>query len=353
MSETNPVIRTEQAYRPSWIDHFNNWVQKLPVRSLLFFVVAGFMLVVVQVLFLALDGGLQTTLLPIIIFNGFFVPFLMGLIYLLDRQAVAALDALRPALDTAGEQFQQYRYLLSHMPARAPLFAGVALVVVVILMERLGTVPAAYATLDGLPRFAVIFQIVDKGSAFLFGTFIYHTVRQLRLIHTIHLHHTRINLFELAPLQSFSRVTAITAVGLVTGVYGWLLLNPELLTGPADPLIFLFVGLMTILAVAVFVLPLLSVHTRLETEKKRQLAEIDRHFERLFSEFNQGLLDRDDPLIESLNGTIASLEIQRSRIAAVPTWPWRPETAQFTLTAITVPLVLSLLPFFLELLLSR
>jgi hypothetical protein len=231
------------------------------------------------------------------------------------------------------------------MPERAAMLAGLAMVVFVILMERLGTVPVVYGTLDRLPLFAVVFQIVDKGSAFL-----YHTVRQLRLIHTIHRHHTRINLFRLEPVQSFSRVTATTAVGLVASVYGWLLLNPELLT---DPLIFGFVGVITILAVAVFVLPLLSMHRMMETDKKRRLAEIDRHFESVFSQFNQGLREDDYAVIERLNGTIASLDIQRSRIAATPTWPWMPETAQFTFTTITIPLLLSLLPFFIEQALNR
>lgn len=350
MSEMSPMVREEGHYRPSWIDRFNSRVQKLPVRTWLFFVGAGLILVVVQLLFLAVDGGLQAALLPVVVFNSFFVPFLVGLIYLLDEQAVTALDLMRPALDTAEDAFEQYRYMLSHMPARATLLAGMALVVVVLVMEWQGPVPAVYDALDGLPLFAIVFQMVDKGSAFLFGAFIYHTIRQLRLIHTINLHHTRINLFDLEPLQSFSRVTALTAVGLVAGVYGWLLINPELLT---DPLIFVFVILITLLAVAVFVLPLLSVHRRMEMEKKGRLAELDQQFEIVFSAFNQGLRDDDYATVERLNGTIASLDIQRSRIAAIPTWPWRPETAQFTLTAITVPLILSLLPFFIEQALSR
>ena len=106
MSKMAPMIQKERPYRPIWIDRFNSRVQALPVRAPIFFVVAGFVLVGVQLLFLGLDGGLQMTLLPVIIFNGFFAPYLMGLIYLLDRQAVTALHAMRTALTMAAGEFE-------------------------------------------------------------------------------------------------------------------------------------------------------------------------------------------------------------------------------------------------------
>ena len=74
-----------------------------------------------------------------------------------------------------------------------------------------------------------------------------------------------------------------------------------------------------------------------------QLHEIDLFFESVFSEFNRRIQDDDYAATERLNGTIASLEIQRKRIAAIPTWPWRPETARFALGAIALPLILTIL----------
>jgi hypothetical protein len=43
---------------------------------------------------------------------------------------------------------------------------------------------------------------------------------------------------------------------------------------------------------------------------------------------------------------IASLDIQYRRINAIPTWPWRPETARIALTAIALPLMLMILQYF-------
>ena len=76
--------------------------------------------------------------------------------------------------------------------------------------------------------------------------------------------------------------------------------------------------------------------------------EIDLEFEELFTKFNQGLQDNNYEAVEPLNMLISSLDIQRKRISAIPTWPWKPETAQFALTAIAIPLVLAVLQFLVK-----
>lgn len=336
----------EQPYKPSWIDDFNNWVKKLSIPAWIFYVVFGFVLIVVQMLFLWLEDDLgQVELVPVIIFNGLFTPFLLGLIYLLDNQSITALNSMKPVLDLTDSVFDQYEYKLSNMPFARPLIAGLTVLVIVILMERLWTVPVRYAALERLPVFAFVFHVTDKSSAFLFGVFIYHTIRQLRLVNTINSNHIRINLFNLGPLQAFSRLTASTAVGLVVGVYGWMLINPELLT---DPGIFGFAVIITILAVSVFVWPLYGVHRRMEVAKEKELHEIDLRFEAILSKFNQRFREENYANIETLNGTISSLEIQHRRVKAISTWPWRTETARFALTAIALPLGLAIIQFLIE-----
>lgn len=346
MAKSTTAMDKERPFNPSWVDRFNNWVKRLPIRAGIFFSVIGSGLVLVQILPLWLEGGLQDTeLLPVVIFNGLFAPFLLGLICVLDNQAVTALNSMRPVLDTTDSELEQYQYMLSNMPSRASLVAGLTILVLAILMERLWIAPVRYAALGQLPVFTVVFQIVDKSSAFLFGVFIYHTIRQLRLVSAINRKPIRISLYNLAPLQAFSRLTASTAVGLVVGVYAWMLINPDLLR---DPIAFGFMGSITILAVAVFVWPLLGVHRRLETEKERMLHALDSDFEAVFSEFNEAFRADDYSVIERLNGTIASLDVQRNRIEAIPTWPWRPETAQFVFAAIALPVVLAVLQFLVE-----
>jgi hypothetical protein len=68
----------------------------------------------------------------------------------------------------------------------------------------------------------------------------------------------------------------------------------------------------------------------------------------VYLKFNNCLRNEDYSAIELLNGTIGSLEIQRKYVKAIPTWPWKPETVQFVLTAIALPLVLAILRFLIE-----
>jgi hypothetical protein len=302
-------------------------------------------------LFLWLDGGLQfDVLLPVIIFNAFAIPNALALVHLLDHQAVTALDSMRPTLAITEPEFDDLRYRLSTMPSGPTFIVGLILVLLLILTERLGAVPVRYAALDHLPIFRVVYHVIDKSIPFVFGPFVYHSIAQLRLVNTIYSNHTRINLFDLKPLYAFSRVTATTAVGLAVSVYGWMALNPELLSDPvglAGTVVF------TILAVAVFVWPLAGAHRLMEAEKERMLHDLDLQFGAVFALFNQRIHDGDFSAMESLNGTIASLEIEHRKIRTIPTWPWRPETLRSVLGVLALPPVLSAIQLVVERVLNR
>jgi len=335
----------ERPYKPSWIDLFIQWVEKLPINIWLFNLLLGALLILVHAVFLWIDDGLFTEeMFPIIIFNSLAIPYLFVLIYLLDKQAVSGLKAMRPALDLSQEEYLEYEYKLCTMPFLAPLLAGTVITLMTILLPSITVAPARYAVLEQLPTFNVVFHILDKSSAFLFGVLVYHTIRQLRLVNAININHVNINLFELVPVQAFSRLTGSTAIGLLVFVYPWMIINPELLF---DPILFANVVVYTLVAIFVFVFPLWGVHRIIDQEKRRVLQEINLRFEAVLSEFNQFIDAGDLVASEALNGTINSLEIQTRRISAIPTWPWRSETARLILTAIALPVVLMVLQYFI------
>jgi hypothetical protein len=336
----------ERLYAPSWVDRIHDWTEKRSAHAPVDYLTIGLVLTLVQSIFLWLERGPDAAaLLPVVLFNAFIIPILLALLGFLDGQAVVALDAIRPMLDVAEDAIEVYRFKLANMPARWASAWGLGMLGVVILMEQVWITPDRYATLAGLPVFAVLFQVVDKAAAILYGMFIYHTIRQLRLVNAIHAWDVRINLFNLRPLQAFSRLTGATAVGLVAGVYGWMLINPELL---ADPVSIGIVALITAAAASAFVLPLVGVHRRIAAEKERSLRDLDRDFEDVSSKFIVHIRTGDFEAAEAMNGAMAGLEIHRGRIEALPTWPWRPETAQFSLTTIALPLALAIIRFLVE-----
>lgn len=335
----------EPPYKPSWIDLFNRWVEELPVNVWVFHLFFGIMLILIQLLFLWVDDGLHAgELLPIIIFNGLATPFLLALIYQLDKQALAALNSMHPALEVTAPEFRDYQYKLSTMPLLAPLVAGLVLMISTILTPLVAVSPVRYAALEQMPVFSVVFHIIDKSSAFLFGVVLYHIIRQLRMVNFINSNHVRVNLFHLGPLQAFSRLTASTAIAMLVFVYTWMLINPELL---ADPVLIGYVTIFSLIAISIFVWPLWGVHKVIDSEKNKALHEISLRFEAVLSKFNQSMDDEDYAATDKLHGTISSLEIQHKRIRAVSTWPWRSETARLGLTAIALPLMLMIIQYFI------
>jgi hypothetical protein len=335
-----------ETFKPSWIDCFEDWVGRLPLRPWIFYAVFGITLILVQILFLWLDGGSYTSgLLPVIVFNGLAVPYLLALLRLLDNQALSALENMKSVLDLSQEEFETYKFRIANMPFVAPLLAGLAMTVFVILLPLVASEPLRYAALDQLSFFTIVYQIIDLSSAFLFGVVLYHTIRQLRLVYAINSSYIQVNIFQLRPVQAFSRLTASTAMGLVIFFYGWIFLNPELL---ADPAILVVSSLFTALAVLIFVWPLWGLHSLMVSEKEQALQEIEQQFEVLFNKFNHYVMTEDYDAMQELGSVIMSLEIQHNKVNAMPTWPWRSETARIVLTAVALPVLLMIVQFFVQ-----
>jgi hypothetical protein len=345
MAEAPAETRSRsRPYRESWVDLFIDWVSDLKISAWLFYLLFGLGLILVQVLFSWLDGGIQPGgLIAVIIFNAMAVPYLLALINLLDQQANTALKTISPVLDRTENDLKLYAFRLSNMPFTAPLIAGGLMTILVLLTPLVAAEPESYAALQQMPVFKIIFHVIDKASAFLFGVFLYHTIRQLRLVDDINSHLRVVNLSRIRPLQAFSRLTASTAIGLLIFVYPWIFINPEIL---ANPVSIGYIIVFSLIAAIVFAWPLWNIHRVIENEKKETLQSIDARLEIVFSQFNQRFDQDDYGDAERLNGIITSLEIQRKHINAVPTWPWRSETARLMLTAIALPLMLMMIQYF-------
>jgi hypothetical protein len=85
------------------------------------------------------------------------------------------------------------------------------------------------------------------------GVFIYHTVRQLVIIHRIYTQDTQIDFYRLTPLYAFSHHTQRTAIGILLFVYlDFLAADPGL---RLHPLNLAAGGTLTLLALVAFVGP--------------------------------------------------------------------------------------------------
>jgi hypothetical protein len=97
------------------------------------------------------------------------------------------------------------------------------------------------------------------------------------------------------------------------------------------------------LAFALFLWPLWGTHRLLLREKGRQLAEIDGRIADAIAALHGSVEGNDPTRLAVADTTLRGLETARRLVGRVSTWPWRPETPRLLITAILLPIGLSLL----------
>ncbi len=275
----------------------------------------------------------------------FQTPYFLALMRYLDGVAEAALRNFRPALNVSEAEYAELSYRLTTAPARPTLLGSLAGVTVAILilpampylLRLLGwsTLPLALVIAYGL-------LFLTLGVA---GALVYHTMQKLRLVSHIYATQALVNLFDLRPLYAFSGLTSKTAVGLIIFNYLWFATAPDLLSQPLGIGFGIFYA---VVAVVTFVWPLLGIHRRLVEEKQRLLRECSKRLEATIAELH-GRVDAGElHSMDELHDTMAVLEIERSALTRIPTWPWQPETLRGLIIALLLPVVVLLLQFVLQ-----
>jgi hypothetical protein len=333
----NAVPRTQgkvQGYAPSWVDRFTGWVDRLPGPSWLFYLVFGLALGFTFTVVQWREGSYPVgTFRPFHIFFAGQIAYLLALMPFLDKSAVKALEAFRPALNVSQAEYAELRYRLTTLPARPTLLASLAGAASAIPQLAFGFLNFfGIATSPVSTVFAWAAAVVMECVA---GALVYHTIHQLRLVSRIYTKLAAVDLFELGPLYAFSGLTARTALGLIVWAYGWFSTTPELLSEPIGILYGLSYGA---LAAATFAWPLLGIHRRLGHEKQRLLGEGSQRLKATIAELHRRVDAGELRGMDDMNKAIASLEIEQHIISKIPTWPWQPETARLLATALLLPL---------------
>ncbi len=341
-----------QAYPPSWVDRLTDWVAQLPGPSWGYYAGLGLALLLVQALVLWIEGPFPVgTFFPVQLFMAGLVGYFLALFQYLDNRAAAALTTLRPALKGAEQEYGRLRYQLTMLPARPTLLASVVTLSIATVLDNL---PGAQSSFEALvadsPISAALAYFIYLVTWLFFGTLMYRTTRQMRLISRIYTRHTRINLFRMGPLYAFSGLTALMAVGLTIPPYGWLAINPHFLYDVTVIGIYLVI---TALAVATFAWPLLGIHRLLVKEKERLLEESSRRLEATIADLHQRVDSGKLDGMMDLNMAIAALEMEQSALNRIPTWPWQPETVRLLVTALLLPLGLWIVQVVLQVVMGQ
>ncbi|MFQ5854515.1 MAG: hypothetical protein ACE5LU_02565 [Anaerolineae bacterium] len=338
-----------QPYPPSWVNRFTGWVNRLPVPSWLPYL--GLWLVS----FLLLNGlkwlDRSQALGTIGIRHGARVLhpiYFLAMMHYLNVAAGAALRTFRPVLTVSEAEYKRLHYRLTTLPAQGALLAsgiGAALAGLTILIDPTPLNPE-YATSRPMALFdAAIFVV----SLAILGILIYHTIHQFTTVNRIHAAATHIDLFHPDPLYAFSGLTARTVVGyILIADFTYMFLREEA-THPATIGVF---ATMVLLAVAVFVLPLLGMHRRMLEEKERLRDETSRRMKAAIAELHRRVDTGDFDNMTELFRTMTSLEIERDVWLRIPTWPWEPGTVRGLISALLLPVMVWLIQRVLDSLLG-
>ena len=341
MSETSSA-----PYTPSWVDRLTAWIDKLPGKSWMYYVGSGIALFLVMTMVSWIEASSSFgSYFAIQLFFSVFLPFCIGFIFYLDDMATRSLKEFQPVLETDDFEYELLQYRLTTLPPRPALISGLILLTFMVMVDIFLGLPSAIDVMREAPISFVLLYVVYKTSTFVFGTLIYHTIHQLRWVNRIYTHYSQIDLFDLGPLHSLSKLTALTAGGIILVMYLYFAVNP----GTFSDFRAVAIGMIFVLiAVFTFIWPLRGAHGLIKKEKERLLHEGSARFKALSIELHRRIETNDLKDVGQINAAMAGLETERIAIKRISTWPWQPETLRTLVTTILAPIGIWLLQYVLS-----
>ncbi len=324
-------------YSPGWNDRLFRSIEKLPGPSWIYYLVAWLVLLTIETLIKWRDHAYPVgTIFPFhLVFTALGI-YAVAFMHYLDRVAARAMHAYRVVFKGSDAEYNNLLYQLTHLPFWSALLASLAGVGLAFVLAA--TSPGSIATLKLAT--SPLSQAVDS-LLFLFqwwawGAFIYHTVRQLRLVSRIFTHFTHLDLFNQGPLYVFSGLAARTAFGLVFLNFAVDATTPGSLSQPGSFGLTLFLVSM---ALVTFFWPLMGVHRVLQEEKVRFLGEAARRFMATLVELHHRVDMEQLSGMDEINNTLSSLAQEEKKIASIPTWPWQPDQLRLLVSTILLPII--------------
>ena len=351
--EEVPITRASPAvdapYAPSWLDRLIAWIEARPGPTALAYAALAVIGVGLSLAIAATIGTLDAAELAAMGSWGLFLPLTVWAVHHLALVAGSSFDAFEPLLgDSVGpEDRARLRYELTVIPARPAL--GL-LAFSAVFTPIYWVIDPEGSAITGMPPFALGLRFMSE---VFFGAlvliFLWQSLRQLAGVTRIHRRATLVDLFRPAPLYAFSQLTARAAILLA-----FAFIVPSAVAAfqaqgaGADALFIGYASVGVIAAAVVFVVPLLGMQRRIAAEKHRLQAEVGIRIESTIEAIH-GAIDRRD-LVDAgaMQGALGVLVTERDLVDRLPTLPWRPGTLGAVITAIVVPLGLSIASRLLE-----
>jgi len=322
-------------YRAAWTDRLIDWLERLPVPF--WPLIAG--LLAFGILFVhATEWAFGELALGQFDFLRATYPcYPIGVLALIAAQrriARRSLDRFRPAsgFDAAGLAAAERE--ITYQPATLvvwfTLFFGLLGMAIELSLpraaERMAEVPIAFG--------------IDLSIAFIgymmMGPWLVSVVRLLRTVNRLHREAPTVDLLNPDPVRAFSSATAFVGFGFAGILTFSGLTDPNTFSSQAG---LLLVAITALVAVASFLIPLWGMHARLQAERARMLGQIGRRLDTTLDRL-YALVDENRSGATELRDRMLALTAARDLVLNQSSWPWRPETLRWLISALVIPIAI-------------
>jgi hypothetical protein len=334
--------RTERPYRASWLDAVTDLVRRIPIPFGFVYLAIGLVIALGRSILGWVDGSYPAgTFFRVHVLDGLNPLYLFAAIHYLDNMAHRALADFRPILRGGETEYADLRYRLTTMPAVPALILGIlgTALGAIYLQVFLSPVDIALSNYFTSPAATVLDTVLSALSGLAMIMFGYHSIHQLSTVSRIYTRHTNVSAFDVGPLYALSRVTAGTSVALLIFSYVYLAFYGDWQINSVSNAVLL--GVILLVALATFVVPLFGAHRLMQREKRRRLSDIARRLE-IASDALHARTDSGTYTDETdhIGVVIDSLLKERTVVAKTSTWPWDPDALRAVITALLLPLVI-------------
>lgn len=330
-------------YPPSWVDRLTWWVDRLPIPAWLTYTLGVLLVALMITLTLWVDGSVPIGSYGT--FQGIFPPFVfyfLALYHYLTKVGSRSLGRFRPLLEADEAEFARIDYELATLPRG---LGWLAIVVALVTLPNFFLSGQAFG--DREPNSALPY-VVAAVSAGFFGATIFcliiRSLRQLRMVHSLHARATNINLQKLEPTHAFSGLTARTGIGIILLLILGYIRNPSLIHG-----VWVYSYLiMAATAIVIFLVPIMGMRDRLSEEKKRVLHETSDLLQLTGDKLDGKIRADDYSGLQGMETAIQALIRKREMLAKISTWPWNAGTIRGFASTLLLPVFLWLVTHLLD-----
>lgn len=341
----NKAENLDRPYRPSWFDRLKGHLDQSPGSFPIYYL--GFSLVVVLLSIAFSNPGASIEkpfTVPIRIYAGFLIAFILIFAHYLDHQAVRAIDKLEPVLDLEPAEFEQTQYRLTTLPARPTFWASAITVILVFCMILFfPEITGVEMDLRGTAQLSFLAQGFVVWWLFAFAA--YHTIHQLIQVRGIYSKHLQVNLYNPRPLYALSNLTLMTSVGVILPITIAIPIMPTFIVRPIGLTVVIFSVLLAVITLA---WPLWGVHQAMVEEKENLLSKSLGRYESLLMDWHAKIDARHLEGSGDLKNAIQALISEKEEIARIPTWPWPSGMLRGWIASLFLPLAIWTLQWFIE-----